>query len=93
MMVPHRYPLLAGALLLCTGVAGAQAQGEKTSYRRYSGPLSSVDLDLETGVITRGPVLQQRGVNTSSTFPNVDLSGFVGADPIKPAQTGIKTLR
>jgi hypothetical protein len=80
MMVPKKSLLLVSAALLFAGSATAQSQGEKTSYRRYTGPLNTVDLDLETGVITRGPVVQDRVGSTSSTFSNIDLGGFVGAD-------------
>lgn len=80
MMVPNKSLFLAGVALLFAGTATAQSQGEKTSFRRYTGPLNTVDLDLESGVVTRGPVVQQRVGGTSSTFSNIDLGGFVGAD-------------
>jgi hypothetical protein len=78
MMVPKKSLFLA-SLALLAGVAGAQDE-KKTSFRRYTGPLNTVSLDLESGVVTRGPVVQNRVGSTSSTFPNIDLGGFVGAD-------------
>jgi hypothetical protein len=80
MMVPKKSLFLAGVAVLFASAATAQSQGEKTSFRRYTGPLTTVDLDLESGVITRGPVVQQRVGGTSSVFSNIDLGGFVGAD-------------
>jgi hypothetical protein len=79
-MVPKKCLLLVSVALLFAGSAAAQAQGQKTSYRRYTGPLRSVTLDLESGVITRGPVVQDRQGSTVTTFGNNDLGGFVGAD-------------
>jgi hypothetical protein len=80
MMVPKKSLFLVSAALLFAGAATAQSQDSKTSFRRYTGPLNTVDLDLESGVITRGPVVQDRVGGTTSTMPNIDLGGFVGAD-------------
>jgi len=80
MMVPKKSLFLVSVALLLAGSANAQSQGEKTSYRRYTGPVKTVNLDLESGVITRRPVVQDRVGGTCSTLANVDLGGFVGAD-------------
>jgi hypothetical protein len=81
MMVPKKSLFLAGFALLFAGMVSAQAQvDKKTTFRRYTGPLNSVDLDLESGVITRGPVVHDRAVVTCDTFLNTDLGGFVGVD-------------
>ena len=72
--------MFLGAALLLAGVADAQSQSQKSSFRRYTGPLSTVHLDLESGVITRGPVVGDRALTTVSVFNNNDLGGFVGVD-------------
>jgi hypothetical protein len=80
MMVPKKSLILASAALLFAGAASAQTQGQKSSFRRYTGPLNTVNLDLESGVITRGPVVNDRAASTVSVFNNNDLGGFVGVD-------------
>jgi hypothetical protein len=80
MMVPKKSLILASAALLFAGAASAQTQGQKSSFRRYTGPLNTVNLDLESGVITRGPVVNDRATSTVSVFNNNDLGGFVGVD-------------
>ncbi|MSR63459.1 MAG: hypothetical protein EXS08_13540 [Planctomycetes bacterium] len=55
---------------------GAQAQ----HLRRAPSPSTEVHIDLPTGTITRGPVVQPRAAATVSDFPNMDLSGFAGVD-------------
>lgn len=80
MKVPKKSLFIAGAALLCTSVASAQVNDGKTTFRRYTKPLRTVSLDLETGDITRGPVVQNRAVSTCSTLSNIDLGGFVGVD-------------
>ena len=47
---------------------------------RYDKPLPSVRLDLATGTVRRGPVVQQRTGATVSDFPNLDLAGWISAD-------------
>jgi hypothetical protein len=72
----------AGAALLCFGTAAA-AQQDGPMFRRVTQPLKSASLDLETGTITRGPALSNKGLpsfTTCSSMNNLDHSGFVGVD-------------
>ena len=72
---------LLGVLGLCALAGPAMTLGQqKTSFRRYSGPAGTIELDLDTGVITRGPTVKTLSAATASTFPNLDLGGFVGVD-------------
>jgi hypothetical protein len=78
MMVPKKSLFLAGAALLCLG-ADTSAQ----QMKRVSGPLRSVTLDTQTGTLTRGPVVDEKGAfsfNTVSVMNNVSFSGFAGVD-------------
>ncbi len=78
MMVPKKSLFLAGAALLCLG-ADTSAQ----QMKRVSGPLRSVKLDTQTGTLTRGPVVDEKGAfsfNTVSVMNNVSFSGFAGVD-------------
>jgi hypothetical protein len=80
MMVPKKSLILAGAALALFGAtASAQSQSGKV-FSRYNKPLKSVSLDLDTGTITRGPLVQNRTGATVDEFPNIDLGGFVGVD-------------
>jgi len=72
--------MLACALLALFGeVASGQARSGK-AFARFTGPLKSVTLDLDTGTVTRGPSLADRKCNTVTDFDNMDLNGFVGLD-------------
>lgn len=84
-MIFSREFAVAGVALLLASVAGAQVtanpnQGGKQSFRRYDKPLRTLTLDLESGELTRGPVVQDRAVTSCTVFPNTDLGGFVGVD-------------
>jgi hypothetical protein len=80
MMVPKKSLILAGAALALFGAsASAQSQSGKV-FARYNKPLKSVSLDLETGTLTRGPLVQDRTGATCSDLNNIDLGGFVGVD-------------
>ena len=67
------------ALLLCGTSASAQSGSSKT-FARYNKPLKSATLDLDTGTITRGPLVTNRKGGTTIDFDNNDLGGFVGVD-------------
>ena len=74
--------LFAGAALLCLGTA-ANAQQDGPMFRRVTKPLQNASLDLQTGTITRGPAVGNKGLpnfNTCSSMNNLDHSGFVGVD-------------
>jgi len=80
MMVPKKSLILAGAALALFGAsASAQSQSGKV-FARYNKPLKSATLDLATGTITRGPVVNNRTATTVVDFNNNDLGGFVGVD-------------
>jgi hypothetical protein len=80
MMVPKKSLILAGAALALFGAsASAQSQSGKV-FARYNKPLKSVTLDLATGTMTRGPVVNSRTATTVVDFNNNDLGGFVGVD-------------
>ena len=69
------------ALPVTLVLLGGMHAAQRGKLREYTGnPLPRVALDLETGVITRGPAVGNRSVSTCSTFPNLDLAGFVGTD-------------
>ncbi|HED66713.1 MAG TPA: hypothetical protein ENJ09_14305, partial [Planctomycetes bacterium] len=72
-----------GSAVLCLGSASL-AQGQDTpSLRRVTQPLRPAQLDLQTGTVTRGPAVAEKGLGgytTSSTLNNNDFSGFVGVD-------------
>lgn len=76
--------LLPASLLLPLLAPATHAQeGSPPPARRVTEPLRQVQLDLQTGTITRGPAVQQRGFGglaTTSTLNNLDHSGFVGVD-------------
>jgi hypothetical protein len=84
MMVPKKSLLLAGAALVCMGVTPyAQKTGAKRKgpvIKRVTEPLRSASLNLETGVLTRGPKVDNRAFGTVSTLNNTDFIGFVGVD-------------
>jgi len=71
--------LLGTALALLGASAAAQSQSGKV-FARYNKPLKSVNLDLATGTITKGPAVVNRVGTTISDFSNIDLGGFVGVD-------------
>jgi hypothetical protein len=76
----RRFLILAGAALALFGAsASAQSQSGKV-FARYNKPLKSASLDLATGTITRGPVVNNRTATTIVDFNNNDLGGFVGVD-------------
>ena len=72
------------SFLTCAGVlALGSALGAQTSgkvFGRYTKPLRTVSLDLETGTLTRGPVAHDKTGSTINDFANIDLGGFVGVD-------------
>jgi len=83
MMVPKKSLVFAGAALLCLGSASSAQDSDSPMHRRVTEPLRPVQLDLQTGTVTRGPAVQQRGApgfTTCSTLNNLDHSGFVGVD-------------
>ena len=68
-----------GASLALAPEAGAQ--GERASQvLRYTKPLKTVSLNLETGEIRRGPQIRNQNVTTTSDLSNFDLGGFLGVD-------------
>ncbi len=83
MMVPKKL-LIAGAALLCTGIVTSAQQGGSPMFRRVNKPVKSVSLDLQTGTITRGPVVGNKGFpggfTTCASLNNTDSSGYVGVD-------------
>jgi hypothetical protein len=82
MMVPKKSLLFAGAALLCTGAA-TTAQQDAPMLRRVTKPLIRAEMDLQTGTVTRGPAVRNKGFNgynTASSLNNLDHSGFVGVD-------------
>lgn len=78
-MLARRSAALVLAALLSTPAVLAQGASGKV-FGRYTGPMRSVTLDLESGTITPGPVTGTRAASTISDFPNLDLAGFVGVD-------------
>ncbi|HED66970.1 MAG TPA: hypothetical protein ENJ09_15620, partial [Planctomycetes bacterium] len=83
MMVPKTSLLFAGAALLCLGSASSAQKQDTPSLRRVTQPLRPAQLDLQTGTVTRGPAVAEKGLGgytTSSTLNNNDFSGFVGVD-------------
>jgi hypothetical protein len=79
-MFPARTRSFALAALIVIGTSGtAQSQSGKV-FARYNKPLRSVSLDLDTGTITRGPIVNDRVGTTTIDFDNNDLGGFVGVD-------------
>ncbi len=82
MMVPKKSLFFAGATLLCMSTAFAQNQSKKVS-RVNNKVMNTASVDLQTGVITRGPAIQQKaaaGSSTSTTVNNLDFAGFIGID-------------
>src|SRR5262245_22873584 len=71
--------ILAGAALVSLA-ATISAQSSGKVFARYTKPLRSITLDMETGTVTRGPRVVDRKGNTVVDFNNLDLSGFVGVD-------------
>jgi len=72
--------LLASALFLCTDFSSAQ-EGGPPHVRRVTGPLRPARLDLDTGTLTRGRHVSEKGApgfSTCSTLGNLDHSGFAG---------------
>lgn len=83
MMVPKKSLFLAGAALLTLGVAAGAQQGGSPMFKRINKPMKSVSLNLETGTLTRGPAVKNKGAVVSTTCAslfNNDFSGFVGVD-------------
>jgi hypothetical protein len=77
MMVPKKSLAFTGATLIAlSAFAGAQSQ----KFSRYSKPLTSVSMNLETGVVTRGPQVSNQAVVTTADLKNLDLGGFIGVD-------------
>jgi len=83
MMVPKKSLFLAGAALLTLGVAAGAQQGGSPMFKRINKPMKTVSLNLETGTLTRGPAVKNKGAPVSTTCAslfNNDFSGFVGVD-------------
>jgi hypothetical protein len=83
MMVPKKSLLFAAAALLCTGAATSAQQKDTPMLRRVTQPLIRAEMDLQTGTVTRGPAVRNKGFsgyNTCSTMNNLDHSGFVAVD-------------
>ena len=80
MMVPKKSLALTGAALFALGAfAGAQSQtGSK--FSRYTKPLRTVSMNLETGTVTRGPQVANQAITTTTDLTNLDLGGFIGVD-------------
>jgi len=64
--------------LVASSLPEAQAQGRV--FKRYTGPMRSVHIDLATGTVSRGPALGNRAAGTIADFNNLDLGGFVAVD-------------
>jgi len=80
MMVPKKSLVLTGASLIALGAfAGAQSQSGKF-FSRYTKPLRTVSMNLETGTVTRGPQVSNQVTTTTIDFDNLDLGGFIGVD-------------
>jgi hypothetical protein len=69
-----------GALALLVSASLASAPAAQQPAQHVSGPQQRVTVDLATGTMTRGPVVQQRSASTCVTFNNLDLSGFISTD-------------
>lgn len=83
MMVPKKSALMAGAALLVAGSAFAQSMDHKQHRARADKNFTKASIDLQTGVITRGPKVQQKaggGFSTVVSLNNLDFAGFVGVD-------------
>jgi hypothetical protein len=81
-MVPKKSLFFAGATLLCMSTAFAQNQSKKVS-RVSNKVMNTATVDLQTGVITRGPAIQQKaaaGSSTATSVNNLDFGGFIGID-------------
>src|SRR5262245_2810418 len=73
-----------GVLFTCALVGLGGADDGQTrpgkSFLRYGKPLRHAQLDMATGVITRGPSVRPRAAATVADFDNNDLGGFIGLD-------------
>jgi hypothetical protein len=73
----------SGSILALVLLAGlpvfAQSSGPGV-LRRTPKPLQSIHLDLATGTLTPGAVVNDRSAATVADFSNLDLGGFIGAD-------------
>lgn len=82
MMVPKKSLFFAGATLLCMSTAFAQNTSKKVS-RVSNKVMNTATVDLQTGVITRGPAIKQKaaaGSSTATSVNNNDFAGFIGID-------------
>ncbi len=84
-MCSTRIAIVASCLLFANAAHAQEASpapstGRHTGLRRYDKPLKTVRLNLETGEVSRGPVVTDRSVSTCTTFPNLDLASFLGVD-------------
>ncbi len=70
--------------LLSLGVLPLAQERGAPLFRRVTKPLRTVSLDLETGILTRGPVVKNKAFSPVTTtcvsLFNNDFSGFVGVD-------------
>ena len=84
MMVPKKSLFFAGATLLCMSSAFAQSAQTKKARRVSNKVMNTVGVDLQTGVITRGPAIKQKsagpGATTALSVNNLDFGGFIGID-------------
>jgi len=82
-MVPKKSLFFAGATLLCMSSAFAQSAQSKKIARVSNKVMHTASLDLSTGVITRGPNVQQKAAGPTATavsVNNLDFGGFIGID-------------
>ena len=78
MMVPKKSLALTGAALFALGaLAGAQNQSK---FTRVSKKLNTVNMDLATGKVAKGPQIADQAITTTTDLPNLDLGGFIGVD-------------
>lgn len=83
MMVPKKSLFFAGATLLCMSSAFAQNAQSKKVARVQNKVMNTASIDLQTGVITRGPSIKQKAAGPTATavsLNNLDFAGFIGID-------------
>jgi len=69
-----------GALALLIAPPFSIAAAAQQPARAISGEQQRVTVDLATGAMTRGPVVQLRSASTCVSLNNLDLSGFISTD-------------
>jgi hypothetical protein len=91
MMVSKKSLFFAGATMLCMSTAFAQNAQSKKVSRVSNKVMNTASLDLQTGVITRGPSIKQKAAGptaTVTTVNNLDFAGFIGIDSGTSAANG-----